>query len=337
MGKVRKALPAVKKEKVGKAKLSKFITKSKDAKKKNRGNPYEYIGFFERLKRIDVKHGHASLSFQSHMFDHLQHDEFGRSVTEQAGEGLENDDLTTSNFIQLLRALKFRNRTSDFTKVFNDIENLCFSYPLLILNKKKVVQKLVSFLDQSEFKGVHGSILDLCVALIKDLRHEVYTEFMHELLPKAIEVLEVDNLEIMDKVFQLLSFAFKYLLKQIKENIRSVFTVYIELLQHKNRFVRKFSAQSFSYVLRKVTMDDDFVKYLIGFLDEDATLASDRVNGLADLFFEVISGHGNDLHSGGQSLLSQILACELVSSSQSCRQMVRILYLKLVNDIDVLK
>lgn len=108
-----------------------------------------------------MKHGHASLSFQSHMFDHLTHDEFGRSVTEQAGEGLENDDLTTSNFIQLLRAEKFRNRTSDFTKVFNEVENLCFSYPLLILNKKKVVQKLLSFLGQPELKAVHGSILDL--------------------------------------------------------------------------------------------------------------------------------------------------------------------------------
>lgn len=101
--------------------------------------------------------------------------------------------------------------------------------------------------------------------------------------------------------------------------------------------MRKFSAQSFSYVLRKVTIDEDFVKYLIEFLDEDSALANDRINGLAELFFEVISGHGKDLHSGGQSLLSQILACELVSSSQSCRQMIRILYLKLVNDIDVFK
>ena len=184
---------------------------------------------------------------------------------------------------------------------------------------------------------MHGSILDLCVALIKDLRHEVYGEFLNDMLPKAIEILEVDNLELMDKVFQLLSFSFKYLLKQIKENISAVFTVYIELLQHKNRFVRKFSAQSFSYVLRKIPINSDFVDFLLGFLDEDESLASDRVNGLADLFFEVVSGHGNDLHSCGQGLISLILASQKVLASHNCRQMIRILYLKLVNEIDVVK
>jgi U3 small nucleolar RNA-associated protein 20 len=39
-----------------------------------------FKGFFERLKNIDVKHAHSSLTFQSSMFDHLQDDEFGRSV-----------------------------------------------------------------------------------------------------------------------------------------------------------------------------------------------------------------------------------------------------------------
>jgi len=59
----------------------------------------------------------------------------------------EEDDLTTSNFIQFLRAEKFKNRSYDFNRIFREIENLCFSYPLLILNKTKVVQKLLGFLD----------------------------------------------------------------------------------------------------------------------------------------------------------------------------------------------
>ena len=68
-------------------------------------------------------------------------------------------------------------------------------------------------------------------------------------------MLDADNLDMMEKVFQLLSFSFKYLIKPIKENIYSVFSVYIVLLEHKNRFIRKFSAQSFSYALRKITID----------------------------------------------------------------------------------
>lgn len=78
---------------------------------------------------------------------------------------------------------------------------------------------------------------------------------MHQILPTAINLLDAENLQTMDKVFQLLSFAFKFLIKPIRENIRDVFSVYIVLLEHKNRFIRKFSAQSFSFVLRKVTID----------------------------------------------------------------------------------
>jgi hypothetical protein len=136
----------------------------------------------------------------------------------------------------------FKAQNPSFSKVYREIENLCFSYPLLILNKTKVVQKLLASLSNEELKIAHGDILDLCIALIKDLRIEVYNEFLHEILPKAIELLDINNLVTMDKVFQLLSFAFKYLIKPIKENISAVFTIYIELLQHKNRYVRKFSA-----------------------------------------------------------------------------------------------
>lgn len=78
--------------------------------------------------------------------------------------------------------------------------------------------------------------------MIKDLRQDVYEEFMHDILPKVIEVIDGKNLQLMDRIFSLLSFSFKYLVKPIKENIESVYTVYFELLKHKNHFVRKFTA-----------------------------------------------------------------------------------------------
>ena len=72
MGKVRKAMPKAKEEKTPKAKLSKFISKSgKDKTKTKRDNRYVFTGFYDRLKNIDVKHAHSSLSIQAHMFDHL--------------------------------------------------------------------------------------------------------------------------------------------------------------------------------------------------------------------------------------------------------------------------
>ena len=155
---------------------------------------------------------------------------------------MDDADLQNSNFIQLLKSEKFNNRTPEFTKVFRDVEGLCFSFPLLILNKTKLIAKLMSYIDNSDLQVIHCTVLDLCIALIKDLRQDVYEEFMHEILPKVIAVIDGKNLMLLDKIFSLLSFSFKYLIKPIKENIANVYSVYFELLKHKNQFIRKFTA-----------------------------------------------------------------------------------------------
>ena len=72
-------------------------------------------------------------------------------------------------------------------------------------------------------------------------------------------------------------------------------------------------------------------------LDDESAPTADRVNGISELIFEVVSGHGDELHSKGESILAEILASEKVCSSQPFRQMIRILLLKLVNAIDIHK
>jgi len=110
------------------------------------------------------------------------------------------------------------------------------------MNKKKVVHNLLSYLDKPDLSVIHCTVVDLCIALIKDLRQEIYEIFLYEILPKTIEVIDSQNLQLLDKIFQMLSISFKYLVKPIKENIRAIYEVYFELLMHKNHFVRKFTA-----------------------------------------------------------------------------------------------
>ena len=76
---------------------------------------------------------------------------------------------------------------------------------------------------------------------------------------------------------------------------------------------------------------------MIGFLDEEGAPVNDRVNGLSELIFEVVSGHGDELHSKGGEFLGELLSSDKISTSQNCRQTVQILLLKLVNAIDVKK
>jgi hypothetical protein len=329
--KIRKAMPkkkASKLELAQKHKISEFVHKHPKQKAK-RDNQYVFTGFYDRLKAIDVKHTHSSLNELNFKLDHAN--------TDEQGQLMDESDLQNSVFIQLLKSEKFNNRTPEFTRVFRDIEGLCFSLPLLLMNKTKVVGKLLGFLDDRDLHVVHCTVIDLIIALIKDLRKEVYDAFLHEILPKVIEIIDSQDLQLLDKVFQLLSISFKYLLKPIKEHISDVYSLYFELLKHKNHFVRKFTAQSFSYVLRKLPFEQPLITLLL------APVASEfnesKVQGLSDLLFETLSGQGEDLHSKARSMLQELFAYQgiLRQEGEGARMVIRYLYLKLVNNIDLVK
>ena len=51
----------------------------------------------------------------------------------------------------------------------------------------------------------------------------------------------------------------------------------------------------------------------------------------------MISGHGEDLHSKSKEVINELLSSPDVVTNDSCRQVVRVLYLKLLNEIDVMK
>ena len=141
------------KAKIGKAeknkkhKLAKFIQKPKDRTRTKRDNQFVFTGFYERLKSIDVKHAHASLNSQSLLLDALQDNEYGER---KALGDMTQDDLVSSNFIEMLRMELFKNKSDEFKRLFRQVERLCFSYPLLILNKTQVIDKLLEFLSDDK-------------------------------------------------------------------------------------------------------------------------------------------------------------------------------------------
>lgn len=65
---------------------------------------------------------------------------------------------------------------------------------------------------------VRGKVLELLIALIKDLRQDAYADFKEQIMPAVISIIDIQNIAIMDKVFTLFSFCFKYLLRPIRED-----------------------------------------------------------------------------------------------------------------------
>jgi hypothetical protein len=112
--------------------LSKFIKKPKTTHQINRGkkekNNYTFVGFYQRLSQIDVKHTHSSLNEQNHLFDNLMNREDNNNAAKVGDKRAilptveMEDDLSSSNFISLLKVEKFNNRTIEFTRIFRDLE-----------------------------------------------------------------------------------------------------------------------------------------------------------------------------------------------------------------------
>lgn len=153
-------------------------------------------------------------------FDHLI-DENADDLIRNADE---EEEQMRSNFIEYLRSEKMNNRTLDFKRVYEELEPLTFSHALIVLNKNQIVSKLLDFLNpQRKQKSgsttdaaesvLSGNVMELFIALIKDLRSELYEEFALKILPGVIEVIDVQNLDLLDKIFTLFSYSFKYLLK----------------------------------------------------------------------------------------------------------------------------
>ena len=140
----RKAMPKRREEAQAKHKISKYIKKKPKYQMTKRENTYVFEGFYEKLKQIDVKHGHSLEA--NFIYDKLLEE---RDLLEG-----EDAELFKSNFIQLLRSEKANNKTIEFGKVYSDIERFCFSYPLLIHNKSKIVERLLMHLQSPDAQKV---------------------------------------------------------------------------------------------------------------------------------------------------------------------------------------
>lgn len=282
-----------------------------------------FEGFFERLNKIDMKQSHSMQS--ASLFDNL--------TSEQ------QDVELNSNFIQLIAQLKQDQNTIDFRRLLSKVQGLAYSYPLLVKNKQEVLKVLVGHLETSGAKAIQAGVVQLLVALVKDFRSDLYLEFMQIVLPALLKMLDIQNLETVDTFFTLLSFALKYLLKDIRADLKNFFGVYFELVAHRNRFIRKFACQSFAYVLRKVEITQDFIALLFDpvqsehFSEGEEQIVNYRLFGLADMLFEVIYGASESLHSKFDEIIGAVLEFGRLKNSKAFDVVIRCLYMKLLLEV----
>ncbi|TRY84423.1 hypothetical protein DNTS_032451, partial [Danionella cerebrum] len=184
---------------------------------------------------------------------------------------------------------------------FGEVSNVSQSFHLLVFHQKTIVESLKAHLSVKNHLA-HQPLLDLVVQLARDLQMDFYPHFS-DFFVIFTSILETQDIEVLEWVFTSLSYLYKYLWRMMVKDMDKIYSLYSELLAHKKEHIRNFAAESFSFLMRKVSNYDE----LFTLMFEDLSKHPQKTKGAGQLIFEMLRGVRNMFHSCATTALPVVL------------------------------
>uniref|UniRef100_A0A8D2CR22 UTP20 small subunit processome component n=1 Tax=Sciurus vulgaris TaxID=55149 RepID=A0A8D2CR22_SCIVU len=199
--------------------------------------------------------------------------------------------------------LKWRelNLTEHFGKFYKEVIDKCQSFNQLVYHQNEIVQCLKTHL-QIKNSFAYQPLLDLVVQLARDLQMDFYPHFQDFFLT-ITSILETQDTELLEWAFTSLSYLYKYLWRLMVKDMSNIYSMYSTLLAHKKLHIRNFAAESFTFLMRKVS--DKNALFNLMFLDLNDH--PEKVEGVGQLLFEMCKGVRNMFHSCTSQAVKLIL------------------------------
>ncbi|KAF7667571.1 hypothetical protein LDENG_00057170 [Lucifuga dentata] len=220
-------------------------------------NTYRFLTFAERLANVNID--------VIHRIDRT---------------GSYEEEVETY-FSEGLTKWKDLNLTAHFTTFLKEVSNKSQSFNLLVFHQKSIVESLKTHLAVKNSLA-YQPLLDLVVQLARDLQTDFYPHF-----PDFFDT------EVLEWAFTCLSYLYKYLWKVMVKDMTNIYSLYSTLLAHKKEHIRKFAAESFSFLMRKVPDLDALLDLVFSDLEQHP----DKAEGAGQLLFEMCKGVRNMFHS----------------------------------------
>ncbi|XP_059468867.1 small subunit processome component 20 homolog [Neocloeon triangulifer] len=213
-----------------------------------------------------------------------------------------------------------QNGTEAFEKCLRQLPD-CRSLAQILLNKEKIVQILFEHINQQDPLALQG-LLELLVALARDMRHEFYPHFSDTLSLIFNLITTSRDADVLEWSFQSMAYLLKFLWRSLlKEPTGIVFKHVLPLLEDSRPvYIQEFASQCFAFVARKVRDKESFVKAIIDKLDRE----EDGIEGTGILVAESIYGASGYFHSGAEPFL-QLLISFLASQELNCQILQQVL------------
>uniref|UniRef100_A0A8C4VGI6 UTP20 small subunit processome component n=1 Tax=Gopherus evgoodei TaxID=1825980 RepID=A0A8C4VGI6_9SAUR len=250
--------------------------KSKSSSHKSE-NTYRFLTFSERLSNVNIDIIHR---------------------IDRTGSYAEEVETYFYEGLQKWREL---NLTQHFVKFYREVAGKCQSFNQLVYYQDAIVQSLKTHL-QVKNSFAYQPLLDLVVQLARDLQTDFYPHFQDFFLTITM-LLGTQDTELLEWAFTSLSYLYKYLWRLMVKDMANIYSLYSTLLAHKKPHIRKFAAESFTFLMRKVSDKNELFNLMFLDLGEHP----EKVEGVGQLLFEMVKGVRHMFHSCAEKAIKLIL------------------------------
>ncbi|KAM6895649.1 small subunit processome component 20 homolog [Xenentodon cancila] len=230
-------------------------------------NTYRFLTFAERLSNVNIDVIHR---------------------IDRAGSYAEDVETYFSEGLSKWRDL---NLTEHFTTFLKEVSNKSQSFNMLVFHQKSIVESLKTHLAVKDSLA-YQPLLDLVVQLARDLQTDFYPHFP-DFFILITSLLDTKDTELLEWAFTCLSYLYKYLWRLMVKDMTNIYSLYSSLLAHKKEHIRKFAAESFSFLMRKVPDFDALLTHVFADLEQHP----EKVEGAGQLLFDMCKGVRNMFHS----------------------------------------
>lgn len=240
-------------------------------------NTYRFLTFAERLGNVNI------------------------DIIHRIDRTASYDEEVETYFFEGLLKWRELNLTEHFGKFYKEVIDKCQSFNQLVYHQNEIVQSLKTHL-QIKNSFAYQPLLDLVVQLARDLQTDFYPHF-RDFFVTITSILETQDTELLEWAFTSLSYLYKYLWRLMVKDIPNIYSMYSTLLAHKKLHIRNFAAESFTFLMRKVSDKNGLFNLMFLDLDEHPG----KVEGVGQLLFEMCKGVRNMFHSCAEKAVKLIL------------------------------
>ncbi|XP_039210035.1 small subunit processome component 20 homolog [Crotalus tigris] len=193
------------------------------------------------------------------------------------------------------------NLTRHFVTFYRQVVNKCQSFNQLVYYQNDIVKSLKTHL-QVKNSLAFQPLLDLVVQLARDLQTDFYPHFQDFFLC-ITSLLDTQDTELLEWAFTSLSYLYKYLWRLMVKDMTNIYGLYSTLLAHRKQHIRNFAAESFTFLMRKISDKNALLNLMFLDLGEHP----EKVEGVGQLIFEMCKGVRNMFHSCAEKAILLIL------------------------------